>query len=58
MYFKNIGIYVNPQVPYRRKFWDSIFASEVDSIGIPLLSNHTIMTTIKLYSDDHYPSLQ
>lgn len=37
---------------------DSILASEVDSIGIPLLSNHTIMTTVKLYSDDHCPSLQ
>lgn len=49
---------MNPQVPDWRKFWDSILANKMDSIGVPLLSNHTIMTTAKLYSDDHYPSLQ
>ena len=49
---------MNPQVPDWRKFWDSILANKVDSIGIPLLSNHTIMTTAKLYSDDHRQTVQ
>lgn len=49
---------MNPQVPNWKKFWDSILANKMDSIGIPLLSNHTIMTTAKLYSDDHCQTIQ